>query len=258
MSAMTAASELDPPDPVGQHDDGSRRVVWNQTELGPACPSRAFFDFGGWQASGRVEGQGIGRGQALFIVGEGGARWVLRHYRRGGVIAHLNADRYFGPLNDRCRPMREFDLLTRLRAIGLDVPRPIAAQAVRSAGLAYRADLVTERIIDSSPLADHLTRIRLAQIHWRHLGRTLARLHTCGVWHADLNARNVLIDADDRFYLIDFDRARFRADGSWRQANLKRFRRSLDKFAGRWATFNFAEADWQALLEGYREAFGRL
>lgn len=253
---MTAASQLDRPGSIGRYHDGDRRVVWNQALLGQACPDPGFFDPHAWQAAGLVEGQGIGRGQALFIAGQADAHWVLRHYRRGGVVAHFNADQYIGWLNAHCRPMREFDMLIRLQSLGLAVPCPIAAQAVRCAGLAYRADLITERIVDSTPLADQLARARLATANWRSLGRVLAELHSNGVWHADLNARNVLVDGQSRFHLIDFDRARFRRDGAWRQANLKRLRRSLDKFAMRWRPFYFTEADWAALCEAYDEAFG--
>ena len=56
--------------------------------------------------------------------------------------------------------------------------------------------------------------------------------HDAGVWHADLNARNILLDADDEIFLVDFDRARFtpgRAVAGGR--NLARLKRSLLKIS---------------------------
>ena len=60
----------------------------------------------------------------------------------------------------------------------------------------------------------------------------LARFHRAGLDHADLNAHNILLDAAGNPWLIDFDRSRRRADGSWRQSNLDRLARSLAKLSG--------------------------
>jgi 3-deoxy-D-manno-octulosonic acid kinase len=67
------------------------------------------------------------------------------------------------------------------------------------------------------------------------------------VFHADLNAHNVLLDAADRVWLVDFDRGELRARGAWTHANLARLERSLVKVsAGR-----YRAEHWAALLEGY-------
>jgi 3-deoxy-D-manno-octulosonic acid kinase len=85
------------------------------------------------------------------------------------------------------------------------------------------------------------------------MGTAIAQFHRTGVDHADLNAHNILIDASDRVHLIDFDRARLRRPGRWRERNLARLRRSLDKLAAG-GSGRFAEADWQRLLAAYRRA----
>jgi 3-deoxy-D-manno-octulosonic acid kinase len=68
------------------------------------------------------------------------------------------------------------------------------------------------------------------------------------VCHADLNLHNLLLDAQSRVYLIDFDRGTRRAAGAWKAANLARLRRSLDKVAGHSSVIAPA---WDAFLGGY-------
>lgn len=232
-------------------------VLWDASVL-PDRPDDPLFDAHAWRARRQILREAEGRGAAYFLRAGAETVWVLRHYRRGGVLAHLNRDRYawIGP--SATRPTRELRLLAALYNRGLPVPRPVAARAMRCHVLAYTADLITEAIPDTRPLAEYLGAQALGPDAWCELGAVIARVHQAGVWHADLNARNVLITCEQAFHLIDFDRARFRGDGAWREANLKRFRRSLDKFADRWARFHFAESDWQALLAGYRAVVGRL
>ncbi|MGB7756986.1 MAG: 3-deoxy-D-manno-octulosonic acid kinase [Salinisphaera sp.] len=221
-------------------------------------PGGPLFDVHAWRARHQILREAEGRGAAYFLRAGAETVWVLRHYRRGGMLAPLNRDRYAWVGASASRPARELRLLAALYNRGLPVPRPVAARAVRRRGVTYTADLITEAIAGTRALADCLGEQALDLSAWQDLGAVIACMHQAGVWHADLNARNVLIDGERRFHLIDFDRARFRGDGAWREANLKRFRRSLDKFGGRWATFHFTEDDWQALLAGYRAAFGRL
>ena len=79
-------------------------------------PDPAWFEPARW-ASGEVSGRG-GRG-AVWRVDTPAGRAVLRHYRRGGLVARLVRDHYLwlGASRTRCR--REFDLLLRLRALEL-------------------------------------------------------------------------------------------------------------------------------------------
>ena len=72
----------------------------------------------------------------------------------------------------------------------------------------------------------------LAPAAWHAIGSCVRRFHDAGVCHADLNAHNVLLDADGGVHLVDFDRGSIRAPGAWRTANLARLERSLAKLAG--------------------------
>ena len=88
------------------------------------------------------------------------------------------------------------------------------------------------------------------------IGATIARFHAVGLHHADLNAHNLLRDASGTWYLIDFDRARFRNPGLWCDDSLVRLRRSLLKVCDATGVI-FDETWWHALLQGSGARNGR-
>lgn len=228
------------------------RIVWDDTRLDDAQPE--LFDVAWWQSRDGLLGEAEGRGSAYFLQGLDGSDWVLRHNRRGGVIAHINTDRYLYTGLSRARPVREFHLLADLHGKGLPVPAPVAARVKPFLGL-YRGDLITERIAHARPLADRLAESVMPATVWQRLGGMIARFHRHNLWHADLNARNILIDGKDAFHLIDLDKARQRAPGRWREANLLRLHRSLAKFREASMNFHFLDSDWAALRGGYASVF---
>jgi tRNA A-37 threonylcarbamoyl transferase component Bud32 len=82
---------------------------------------------------------------------------------------------------------------------------------------------------------------------WRAIGSTIARFHSHGVQHADLNASNILLGADGAVYVLDFDRGRIRARGAWEQEVLARLKRSLDKLKAQRGDVAFGEREWEWL-----------
>jgi 3-deoxy-D-manno-octulosonic acid kinase len=203
-----------------------------------------------WSAEGRAEPVPAGRGSAWFLR-TAAEQWVLRHYRRGGYIARISADRYCYLGEARVRSFNEWRLLAFAAAQGLPVPQPVAAR-YRRVGLFYTCELVTVRINGARPLSAAIGDGALTAKAWREIGAVIRRMHGLGIDHADLNAHNVLLDRDEKVSLIDFDRGRRRAGGSWAGRNLARLHRSLKKITyGKFAA-NFSAADWQRLLEGYR------
>lgn len=180
-----------------------------------------------WE-SGRPLEQVAGRGSVRLVDTRLGTA-VIRHYRRGGKLAALLADRYWyrGAASTRC--FREFHVLSRLQQLGLPACRPLAARFLRSGLLWYRADLATLLIPHSQSLHQVLRseglRVEIASA----VGQMIARFHAAGLWHADLNAHNILRDDVGRWWLIDLDRARFRSAGGWQQQNLRRLERSWRK-----------------------------
>jgi 3-deoxy-D-manno-octulosonic acid kinase len=214
----------------------------------------AWFDAGYWRERGEIEGEAQGRGTAQLIR-SGDRRYVLRHYRRGGLVARVMQDRYLWRGEQETRAFREWQLLYHLHRAGLPVPAPVAAR-YRREGLFYTADLITERLMDSVSLASLLRTRGIPILGWITIGRCLRTFHDLGVCHADLNAHNILLVGDDSVYLLDFDRGRLMKPGLWCDGNLVRLRRSLEKITYQLPPENFSEADWHGLLDGYRQSGG--
>ncbi|WP_163577094.1 3-deoxy-D-manno-octulosonic acid kinase [Halomonas faecis] len=192
-------------------------------QLGPA-----LLDPDAWRQHGLVVGEAPGRGASLFLDA-GEEQWVLRPYRRGGMIARLSERRYVWAGLERTRAFREFRLTADLYAQGLPVPRPVAAGVTRY-GLTYEAALITVRIPGARTLADLLIADEADDDLLQRVGATIRRFHDAGLDHVDLNARNLLVDQENKVWMIDLDRCRLQPPGSWQQANLERLHRSLVKF----------------------------
>ncbi len=207
-----------------------------------------------WADNKAVTGSAHGRGTTWFVTPGQGQRWVLRHYRRGGILGPLLGDRYLWTGLARTRPWREWHLLCDLYRIQMPVPRPVAARVVRRGLFTYSADLITCQL-DARPLSRLLAAQALPTAQWEAIGALLRRFHEAGVCHADLNAHNILLAPDGGIYLIDLDRGRLRPRGRrgtrWQAANIRRLRRSLSKLSSQDAGLHFDESGWTALLQGY-------
>jgi hypothetical protein len=212
--------------------------------------AESLFDPEYWSARGELSQVAGGRGSAWFI-GPAAHAWVLRHYRRGGLIARLSQDRYWWAGEDRVRAFAEWRLLQYLNERGLSVPKPVAAFYQR-AGMTYRCDLITQRIADTRVLSAALASGPLPDNTWRAIGAAIARLHRHGVDHADLNAHNILLDDKAAISVIDFDRGRLRLPGAWTSRNLRRLQRSLAKISVSLPPGRFTPAAWQHLSAGYQ------
>jgi 3-deoxy-D-manno-octulosonic acid kinase len=206
----------------------------------------SWFDPAHWRAKDAVIGEPRGRGAALLFE-QGGRRYVLRHYRRGGLVARLSPDRYLWMGEESTRPVSEFNLNLRMHAEGLPVPVAVAARFERD-GRTYRGDLITEWLPDTQTLAQRLDAGDVGLSTWAAIGRCLHRFQEYGLFHSDLNAHNILLRGEEEVFLIDFDNCRRRSPGFWRDANLARLRRSLDKLEDRRAQRRFDDAQWHCLL----------
>ena len=210
------------------------------------------FEAEHYRVNRAVLGEASGRGTTYFIK-YGSHSWVLRHYLRGGKMASITRDRYWWSGVYSTRSWREWYLLVKLRDWDLPVPRAIAARAERH-GLTYTADILMERIEESESLSSSLLHQKLDDSQWRAIGATVRRFHQRGVYHADLNAHNILLDRDFNVYLIDFDKGRLRkTERSWQLKNLNRLQRSLNKVKQENININFTPEDWGHLVSGYTQ-----
>ncbi|WP_158288959.1 lipid IV(A) 3-deoxy-D-manno-octulosonic acid transferase [Rubrivivax albus] len=256
-TARTVAPLLDLLDRRPRRLASADECIWVDPGLLPT-PAQAPFD----PATGTPAGHGSGRG-TVWWQRTGDHVLLLRHYRRGGLVGRLIHDRFLREPRAHSRAMAEFALLQRMLGWGLPVPRPAAARWQPAGPLHYRADILVQRLDGAQDLSVTLQQRPLAEAEWRAVGAAIGVLHAHGVDHADLNCHNLMhapdaaTPADDRVWIIDFDRGAVRAPGPWQAANLERLRRSLRKEAGRIgkvARWHWAEDDWPALLAGYQSA----
>jgi 3-deoxy-D-manno-octulosonic acid kinase len=231
-----------------QDASGTGAMVFDPTLLPQVDPSLFDPDSPAIDAHPVAVG---GRGAAWFVRTDAGDA-VLRHYRRGGMVAHFSRQTYLWQGSERTRSFREFRLLGALRAMKLPVPAPLAAVYWRS-GTGYRAALLMRRLSDTQSIGGLLDRAEA--VPWTELGRTIAQFHRAGACHADLNVDNVLMDAQGELWLIDFDRGTLQTPArGWQQANIARLRRSLRKRLGARANAAGIVAGWDAMLAAYRDA----
>ena len=208
----------------------------------------------GWPHAERLGGElgASGRGNTM-LVGNVPRQFVLRRYRRGGLIGKLVRYHYFWSGEDNTRSFAEWRMLAKMAEFDLRVPRPAAARYVRR-GTFYTAELITVRIPNVRPLSAVIRDSDQNSEFWHGVGGAIREFHAAGVYHADMNANNLMIDDDDRLWMLDFDKGRLRAAGPWQQETLRRLQRSLAKLKSIEPNLHYGPADWEALLAGYFEA----
>ena len=211
-----------------------------------------WFNIEYWRDRATVASTGLGRGSAWFIS-TSETDYVLRHYRRGGLVSKVISDRYLWTGLENTRAWREWKLLAHLYEIDLPAPIPVAARVYRR-GLFYTADLITLKLPSTISLSESLRQNELPQETWQAIGQTICHFHQHQIFHADLNAHNILLDENNKVSLIDFDKGQIKTGSHWHEANLQRLHRSLTKLAEQWDSFHYCDGDWQQLLNGYQQA----
>ena len=213
-----------------------------------------WFDRAYWQRQGLADSSPGGRGEVSYVRAPFG-HCVLRHYHRGGMVARVLGDRYLWTGAERTRSFAEFRLLVELYGRRLPVPKPVAAR-YRRQGLHYRADLITRCIENTRTLAAILTAGCCDKAVAGDVGATIARFHAAGVYHADLNAHNILLDGH-AVSVVDFDRGDLRHPArNWQLGNLMRLKRSLLKLgADSEGQADFEHGLWSPLMQAYEREF---
>ncbi len=209
-------------------------------------PSEALFDAGEWShATPLVEG----RGTVHFVSDERG-EFLLKPFRRGGLVGKFIDGRYVFLGLLRTRMVREWTTLRVLRHYQLPVPLPVATYVVR-VGCFYEGATLYQKISHSMSFREHLLQGTATSALFKAVGKTLAAFHNKGVFHPDLNAGNILVAPND-IYLIDFDGFTFCRQRSVNlvEANLKRLRRSLEKLSV--LESGALDEAWQSLIDGHQ------
>lgn len=198
----------------------------------------------------RASESGRGKIKRLVVDSE---NFVLRHFYRGGWVRHFSRDLYILPPTSETRVEGEVKLLQKLRKFNLAVPEP-AAIKIQRLGVFCRMDILLKEIKDARNLVEVLRFETIKEDVWRDIGRTIQSLHQINFFHADLNAHNILLDKNNKVWLVDFDKSCFMNlfPWIWKKQNLGRLHRSLSKEKACNATFYFENAAWGNLLLGYQ------
>jgi len=127
---------------------------------------------------------------------------VIKHYRRGGLMRHLNERRYLN--YGKTRAQREFELLTSVGSLGINVPQPIAY--AHRGRLLYQAWLITREI--HQPLSLASLSLQNEKKHGQIMESVIEQISALiqmDILHVDLHPGNVIVDAKGKVYLLDFD-----------------------------------------------------
>ncbi|MGO3344820.1 MAG: 3-deoxy-D-manno-octulosonic acid kinase [Marinomonas sp.] len=210
-----------------------------------------WFSTDYWKKQNALAGTGQGRGEVWFIHSEFGD-FVMRRYRRGGLIAKFNKASFLFTGQTQTRPWQELNLLETMLAAQLPVPDPVAGIYHQHNGF-YCAYLLTKTIPNAQDLFDILKEGNSNTVNWNDVGKTIRHFHNNGINHTDLNCHNIMIDADNKVWVIDFDKCDQRTiDQKWTLDNINRLKRSLDKEAQKHTKFTVSATQWRDFLEGYR------
>ncbi len=177
----------------------------------------------------RVRGRFQGRGTTA-LLDLGGIPAVLRRYRHGGLLRLFSRDLYL----DR-RGVAEAAALEELRARGAPCPVPLAVlEEDAGFGGLIRQSLATLAIPGARAAPEALAGLPVRERRRRlaRLAEAVRALHDAGGDHADLNARNLVLDGSGRGWVVDLDRAVVHPGplpAHRRAANLRRLARSWRK-----------------------------
>lgn len=228
---------------------GRQSILYDADAVKQITPD--WFEPEYWRQHAEISPVELGRGAAWFIhAHEQDQQYVLRHYRRGGFVANISSDRYLWTGLDGTRAWREWKLLAHIQDCSLPGPKPLAARVVKH-GLFYSADIITHKLDNTVTLSSYLSGDKLSASKWQSIGSCIRKFHNAHIYHADLNAHNLLLDDEGSVYMIDFDKGRIDMNSSWHRKNLQRLHHSLDKLSRQMRAFNFTEDNWGELEQGY-------
>ena len=235
-------------------DKRGHRLVVRQDQVAHIDFSLCDNDRAGALADSRYHGRGVLRS----IVLPDGDTALIRAYRHGGLFRTIATTWFF---TWPPRPFRELAVTEELRRRGLRTVEVCAACVSRPAGPFYRGWLITKQLQGAEDLwsAFHsglIERIGLTAA-LRAVAGGIRAMHREGVYHADLNLKNILLRIENgaaASYIIDYDRARLflgRLPIALANRNLARLKRSVLKLDPEQRYFSAAA--WCELVKFYHE-----
>ena len=144
-------------------------------------------------------------GRTSIVVDEinGLGSVVIKYYRRGGLIRYFVRQKYLKC--GKTRGEREYELLQKVRNLGINAPEPIVF-AYRGR-LFYQAWLVTREIKQHQTLAQiSLSNEKRACILMKEVVKQISILIKNSILHVDLHPGNIIVDKLDQVYFLDFDK----------------------------------------------------
>lgn len=203
-----------------------------------------------------------GRGKVRLLQLGDGESAVVRKYRHGGVFRHLTGDLFF---TWPPRPFTELAMTAEASRRGVPTLEVLGAFVERVAGPIYRGWLATRRLKGGRDLWDALRSGAYpgdeGTALLRAVARSIMRMHQQGIYHRDLNLKNIMIRDEQgqiTVYIIDFDKARFfpgEVPAHRARRNLDRLLRSARKLDP--GLRHLSHEAWNLLIDFYREAAQR-
>ncbi len=197
-----------------------------------------------------------GRGRLRALVLPSGDTALIRAYRHGGLLRACTGDIFFSwpP-----RPFRELTITEEIRRRGISAVEAYGAYVEQVWGPFYRGWLVTRELKGAQDLWQAFKSGFVQELGingvLRAVADTLRDLHREGVYHTDLNLKNILVCKGEegvRGYIIDFDKAKLvlgQLPPELVRRNLSRLLRSINKLdPGR--TF-FLTTHWDKFVNFY-------
>lgn len=188
-------------------DSGGASLVVRQDRLGEIEISICRADRDGADSRGYY-----GRSALRAIRLRDGETALIRDYQHGGFLRAVTRARFF---TWPPRPFRELAITEELRRRGLRTVEVYAAGVQRLGGPFYRGCLVTRELRDAmdlwAALRDGSVGPQRLRAILKATADTISHMHREGVYHSDLNLKNILIRKKPdcvEGYIIDFDKAK--------------------------------------------------
>jgi hypothetical protein len=178
----------------------------------------------------------IGRGPLYAVKLDDGDIALIRAYWHGGLLRNVTRNSF---ITWPPRPFRELTITEELRRRGIRTVEVYGACVKHVWGPVYQGWLVTRELSGSQDLwsalsGEFVQRAGLSAT-LKAVATTLSSLHREGVYHSDLNLKNLLVRLEPEgvaAYIIDFDKAKLflgKLPAALANRNLARLLRSVRK-----------------------------